>query len=121
MLPAIDPSEQLIVEVFVRDLNRSKEFYQRIGFTLVEDRGAFVELSWGGHRLFLDHKPDLPTARETRVNLRIMVDDVDECWRRAQEVGAPVFGAIGDRADGLRDFIILDPDGFGLRFAAPVR
>ena len=26
----------------------------------------------------------------------------------------------GDRDYGLRDFIVLDPDGFGVRFAAPI-
>ena len=27
---------------------------------------------------------------------------------------------LGDRDYGLRDFIVLDPDGFGVRFAAPI-
>ena len=113
--------EQLIVEVFVRDMARSKEFYRSLGFVVAEDRGAFVILTWNGLSLFLDEKPNLPPATTTRVNLRIMVADVDEHWRLAQTVGAPVFAPIGDREYGLRDFIILDPDGFGLRFASPIR
>jgi predicted enzyme related to lactoylglutathione lyase len=114
-------TEQLIVEVFVRDIARSKEFYQGIGFAVAEDRGGFVILNWEGLSLFLDEKPNLPPATTTRVNVRIMVADVDEYWRRAQTLGAPVFAPIGNREYGLRDFIILDPDGFGLRFAAPIR
>jgi len=62
-----------------------------------------------------------PPATTTRANVRIMVADVDEYWRRAQTLGAPIFTPIGDREYGLRVFIIIDPDGFGLRFASPIR
>ena len=33
-------------------------------------------------------------------------------------MGAPVLAPIADREYGLRDFTILDPDGFGVRFGA---
>jgi hypothetical protein len=50
--------------------------------------------------------------------VRVMVPNVDDYWKLANEMGAPVAVPIGDRYCGLRDFIITDPDGFGVRFAS---
>ena len=112
-----DPTRQLVVEVFVRDMARSREFYTRLGFKVLEDRGTFVTLAWDGCELFLDEHPDLPPPPATpQANVRIMVPDVDAYWRRATELGARVVSPIADREYGLRDFTIADPDGFGLRF-----
>ena len=118
MDPYVDPTEQLVVEVFVRDIERSKVFYRQLGFQVLEDRGTFVLLAWEGHRLFLDERRDLPLPRaHPRASVRVMVPDVDRHWARARAMGARVLEPIGDRDYGLRDFTILDPDGFGVRFA----
>jgi hypothetical protein len=45
-----------------------------------------------------------------------MVPNVDHHWEQAQFLGAPVLAPVADRSYGLRDFTILDPDCFGLRF-----
>lgn len=111
------PAEQLVVEVFVRDIGRSTDFYRSLGFELLRDDGAFVELTWESTKLFLDERVDLPAFTHPQANIRIMVADVDAWWERAQRMSAPVFQPIADRPYGLRDFTILDPDGFGLRFA----
>ncbi len=113
----VDPTEQLVVEIFVRDIERSKAFYQRLGFELLADRGDFVVLAWEGHRLFLDERQDLPPPASHLVgNVRVMVPDVDRRWAQARAVGAPVLVPIADRDYGLRDFTVVDPDGFGVRF-----
>jgi len=116
-VPEADPNEQLVVEVFVRDIRRSTDFYRSLGFVLVRDDGTFVELNWEATKLFLDERAELPPFTHPQANVRIMVTDVDAWWQRAQELGAAVFQPIADRPYGLRDFTILDPDGFGLRFA----
>ncbi len=108
---------QLVVEVFARDIEVSKRFYTRLGFDLAEDRGDFVTLTWEGHQFYLDARPDQPEVpEEPQANMRIMVPDVDDYWQIARELSAPVVAPIEDRGYGLRDFTILDPDGFGLRF-----
>jgi catechol 2,3-dioxygenase-like lactoylglutathione lyase family enzyme len=118
MDPYVDPTEQLVVEVFVRDIERSKVFYRQLGFHVLEDRGTFVVLAWEGNRLFLDERRHLPQPRAyPRASVRIMVPDVDRHWVRARAMGAKVLEPVGDRDYGLRDFTILDPDGFGVRFA----
>jgi catechol 2,3-dioxygenase-like lactoylglutathione lyase family enzyme len=112
--------EQLVVEIFVRDAKRSKTFYEQLGFEIAEDRGTFVVLTWEGHELFLDQRPDLPlpAASLPQANVRVMVTDVDTYWQRASAIGASVLAPINDREYGLRDFTILDPDGFGIRFGS---
>lgn len=123
----VDPTEQLVTEILVRDVRRSVEFYRQLGFELLRDDGGFVALTWEGHRLFLDENSSLreidPPAFPT-ANVRVMVPDVDRCWSLAKEMGARVVAPIADRYYGLRDFTIADPDGFGVRFASrlpPVR
>lgn len=121
MTPYVEPTAQLVVEVFVRDIARSKAFYESLGFVVDSDRGTFVTLTWEAHQLYLDERPDLPPpAAHPQANVRIMVPDVDRYWERAQALGAPVLAPIADRDYGLRDFTILDPDGFGLRFGTRI-
>jgi len=108
----VDPTEQLVTEIVVRDMQRD---------------GDFVELTWENHRLFLAALSafhDVPQIelsvppRFPRVNVRVMVPDVDHYWKLANKIGAQIVVPIADRYYGLRDFIIADPDGFVVRFAS---
>ncbi len=113
----VDSSEQLVIEIFVRNINRSKEFYTRLGFDLIRDDDTFIELEWERHKLFLVGGKELdPVAAFTQANVRIMVKNVDYYWKLVQEMGATVKSPISDRSYGIRDFSFVDPDGFGLRF-----
>ena len=115
----VDPTEQLVTEIFVRDIAKSTAFYRRLGFELVRDDGDFVELAWEGHLLFLDERGEAmgPVPDATQANVRVMVPDVDRYWALAQRMGARVPAPIADKPYGLRDFAIADPDGFAVRFA----
>jgi len=113
----LDPTEQLVTEIFVRDIERSKDFYCGLGFEVRVDRGTFVGLRWETNRLLLDERKDQPPPPGfPPANIRVMVPNVDDIWRLAGEIGARVVNPIDDRRYGLRDFTIADPDGFGVRF-----
>lgn len=115
----VPPTEQLVVEIFVSDLDRSISFYERLGFKRGEAHERFASLTWEEHQIFLDERrglPELP-AHLPRANVRVMVRDVDAAWERAKAMGVAVSQPIGDRSYGLRDFTVVDPDGFGVRFA----
>ena len=60
----VEPTEQLVTAMFVRDIRRSVEFYRKLGFELVRDDGGFVELAWEGHLLFFNDafKNELPAS-----------------------------------------------------------
>lgn len=113
----VEPTEQLVIEVLVRDIQRAKAFYQQLGFEVLQDEGTFVRLAWEGHHFMLDEHKDLPPPPDDlRTNMRILVPDVDRYWERVNEMGARILQPIGERF-GMRDFTFTDPDGFGLRFA----
>jgi catechol 2,3-dioxygenase-like lactoylglutathione lyase family enzyme len=125
--PYVDPTEQLVCEVVVRDIKRSVAFYRSLGFEVLRDAGDFVELTWEDHRLFLAEvsafqgggpAERVQPAEFPVANVRVMVPNVDDCWKVAGDIRAPVVVPIGDRYYGLRDFTIADPDGFGIRFAS---
>lgn len=115
----VPSEEQLVVELFVRDLDVSRQFYAGLGFSVLYESPGFCAVAWEGHRLFLDARP-LPPDEHTRMNVRIMVADVDRYWAMARERKLTVLAPIADRAYGLRDFTIADPDGFGLRFGTRI-
>lgn len=122
----VNPTEQLVTEIVVKDIKRSIDFYQRLGFHLLRDGGDFVELTWEDHRLFLAelsafrdaHDAALTTPAFPVANVRVMVRNVDEYWKLVNEIGAQIIIPLADRYYGLRDFTIADPDGFGVRFAS---
>lgn len=117
----VDPTEQLVVEVFVADLDRSLSFYEDLGFERVRASDGFAVLTWEDHQLYLDERSDPPEAPSSPpANVRVMVPDADAHWERFRELGIPVVAPIDDRAYGLRDFTVADPDGFGVRFGTRI-
>jgi catechol 2,3-dioxygenase-like lactoylglutathione lyase family enzyme len=110
----------LVVEIEVRNLARSLDFYRALGFEVARVDDGFASLRWHHAWLFLNRGAGGGGHPASTTNLRILVADVDAAWEAAQALGAVVDAPVGDRGYGLRDFTIRDPDGFALRFAAPV-
>ena len=110
----VEPTEQLVTEILVRDVRRSVAFYRRLGFELLRDAGDFVELTWEDHRLFLAeatafrdvHVEDVAPAPFPTANVRVMVPDVDRWWKLANDSGArPGFGVqLSAHDEAFRDF-----------------
>ena len=107
---------QGVVEIVGPDLERSLAFYLALGFELLRRTGPFAVVHWQGQRLFLAENADAPTSNRW-TNLRIVVDDVDAMLARIRMLGIEPAHPIGDQPYGLRDFVIADPSGFGIRFA----
>lgn len=113
--------EQLVVEIYVRDLRHALAFYQQFGFKLVRAEAAFAELQWEDALLFLEECKQMPAPPPFPVvNIRVLVPNVDEYWALAQRLGVRIFNPIGERYYGLRDFTLVGPDGVALRFATPL-
>jgi catechol 2,3-dioxygenase-like lactoylglutathione lyase family enzyme len=118
-MPSVPAEDQLVLELFVRDFERALGFYTTLGFAVERQEDGFAVLRWDGCGFLLQMMRKLgELPARPFANLRIMVDDVDSYWQRCMDLGTPVFVPIGDRDYGLRDFIVCDPDGFGLRFAS---
>ncbi len=134
-----DPRElaAITVELFVPDVEASVRFCtEKLGFDLIRleremvsgrEQATFAIVGVGDAVMMLAHGSlyvrggeGRTTPRGVGIDTRIVVDDVDAMYRRATNNGVTIVHDIGDRPYGLRDFIIRDPDGFRLRFAAPV-
>ena len=122
-----EPLVRVAPEFFVRDVAASVAFYQRLGFAALRHDPELAVVGLGAaHVLLADERlageqlRNASAARGAGVNIRIMVEDVDAMHRLATAAGSPIVHEIADRAYGLRDFIMADPDGFMLRFASPL-
>lgn len=112
-----ETESQGVLEIVGPDLDALLGFYLSIGFALERRTGHFAVVHWhDGQRLFLAGNADAP-VRDRWSSLRIMVADVDALWHEADRLQLKVGTPIGDRYYGLRDFVLIDPAGFGLRFA----
>jgi catechol 2,3-dioxygenase-like lactoylglutathione lyase family enzyme len=90
-----------VTEIVVRDIQRSTRFYRELGFKILREAGDFVELTWEDHQLYI---AELSAYREITIdnlelpepskfpvaNIRIMVPNVDDCWKLAKEMGAKI-------------------------------
>jgi catechol 2,3-dioxygenase-like lactoylglutathione lyase family enzyme len=110
-------------EIFPADLDATVDFYQRVlGFQLTDDRrdqDDYVALRRGavGVGAVLDPVPDARAARRPPAGLELVleVDDVETERDRVLAAGWPLDDDLRDQSWGLRDFRILDPDGYYLR------
>jgi uncharacterized glyoxalase superfamily protein PhnB len=119
--PSTPPAAaQLVAEFSVRDLAQSRGFYEALGFKVTHVEKTFLELQWSdGHKLFLSETKDAgPVPAKPMINIRIGVAKVDDHWKKVQDLKVKVIAPVGDRFYGERDFLIVDPDGFGLRFSS---
>jgi catechol 2,3-dioxygenase-like lactoylglutathione lyase family enzyme len=110
---------ELVVELPVASLAASLAFYRQAGFTATRATSTFAALCWRGAYLFLVESRGFTPAPQPP-NIRLRVDDIDAAFRQAQACGWPVRQPPGDRDYGLRDFTVVDPDGYELRFATPL-
>lgn len=115
-MPYVDPRQQLVLEIYVRDLEAALHFFQAYGFKLQRRDASFAVVDWEGCQLFLAQGS--VAAAAAAGNIRVMVPDVDRYRDRVRELGTRVVSEIGDREYGLRDFTISGPEGIELRFAS---
>jgi catechol 2,3-dioxygenase-like lactoylglutathione lyase family enzyme len=110
-------------EIFPGDLDATVDFYTRVlGFGLVTDLRsadpAYVALVRGQVQIGAARRDGgRPEWRRppTGVELVLEVDDVVAERTRVVAAGWPLEEDLTDRPWGLRDFRVLDPDGYYLR------
>ena len=125
----------LVPELYVMDFEKSLTFYTgvlgfEVAFSRPEERFAYLQL--GKAQLMLDQfvegqswqtgEMDYPLGRG--VNLEIGVADVEALLKRLGEANYPLKVPLeerwyrqGDVLNGQKQFLVMDPDGYLLRFA----
>ncbi len=125
---------KLIPELNVSDLEKSLEFYIGIlGFKLDYKRNEpeFAFISREGAQLMLEENPNsswntgkLDYPRGRGINLQITVSDVglliEALKKKAYPLKLPLkdnWYPVGEVIMGCREFLVMDPDGYLLRFS----
>lgn len=122
MSEVVPPEQQLVPALYVRSLEQSSAYYQRLGFEVVRRDGIFMELRWERAALFLvELLPANAPPPMVVGNLRILVADLEAHWRRVEELGLEVVQPIASHPYGLREFTVAGPDGLNLRFASWIK
>ncbi len=118
-------------ELFVRDVDAAIAFYTGVlGFELVREEPGYSSLRRGGVILGLGPISKLPEEggyftrdiaelrRGLGVEIVLEVDDLDAYHARVLASGHPVSKPLRELPWGLRDFRIIDPDGYYLRITS---
>ena len=125
-----------VPELYCSDFSRSLRFYTEVlGFSVrysrQEDRFAWLDLNGAwlmieqtveDARTLIVGNLDYPFGRG--INLQILIDDVDALYTRVRMAGSRILWPIEERwyrrhqeEVGNRQFVVMDPDGYLLRFA----
>jgi len=112
--------EKMHVTLPVSDLAAAIDFYVtklgfRLGFTWGEP-ATFAGITLGKMEIFL--KEDTPGPNAGAVVF--MVSDADELYASHRANGVEVVEEIGDRAYGIRDYLVKDLYGYRLVFGHPI-
>ena len=124
---------KLIPELSVSDINKSKEFYLSIGFSIVyervEDKFCFLELD--GNQLMIEEVNDHWNTGELEypygrgINISMEVSDINMIYDLVQKNHYPIFRdmqidkyLVDDKVYSDKQFLIQDLDGYLLRFTS---
>src|SRR5437879_2419935 len=134
----------LTPELCCSNIKNSLLFYTSVlGFSIQYQReeDGFAMIERQGSRIMLDEIRNNSVSETDRtwilapleapfgrgMNLEIKTSAVDDLYERIQKAGAKVYLPIeekwyraNDHEIGNRQFIVLDPDGYMLRFAQPL-
>ncbi len=122
---------KLIPELSVTDINKSKEFYLKLGFKVLyerlENNFCFVELD--GNQIMLEQINDnwnvAPLERPfgRGINISMSIDNVEELYSKIVEDNISIYKdlethsyRVDDQVYDDKEFLIQDPDGYLLRF-----
>ena len=124
---------KLIPELSVTDIDKSEEFYTNIGFKVVyrrkEDKLVFLQLE--GSQIMIQQindnwnvaKLEYPYGRG--INLSIEIQDINKIYNKVKKYNYSLYLDLETHSYRVEDtiykdleFIILDPDGYMLRFTS---
>lgn len=117
----------LRLELFVADLDRSRDFYTRVlGFEVesAEPRG-YTRLKRGGAAIALNPVARIPKSHPARLTpgeraglgheIDLVVGEIESIYAAVQAAEAQIAEALTERPWGTRDFCLPDPDGNYIR------
>ena len=113
--------------LMVRDVSSSLKFYeQTLGLQrrmTVPDREpyVFVSLVAGQVEIFLNQDQSSAKPTPGGMSLYMELEGLDQLLLRVQQQGVKIEIPVNETFYGMREFAVLDPDGYLIIFAEPVK
>ncbi|MBS4202082.1 VOC family protein [Bacillus sp. FJAT-49732] len=118
-------AKQFWINLPVKDVAKSKEFFTKLGFTCSTKHGNFAELIIGDNNVQVMLFPEstfmnftsneiTDTAKSTEVLFSIDAEsreEVDEMARKAEDAGGTIFGKPGESQEWMYGCGFADLDG----------
>lgn len=125
---------KLIPELIVSDLNKSLDFYCRvIGFSIVYERPGFTFISYEGSQIMLQQKNgewetgNLEEPFGRGINFQIEVSNVDLLLNKFKKYKLNIYEDLSTKSYDVqgvgiksKEFLVMDPDGYLLRFSQEI-
>jgi uncharacterized glyoxalase superfamily protein PhnB len=115
----IRPLPDAVPVLPVADLVRALVWYERAGFTIDAEHPGYVLLRFDGTEVHLVEVPEVE-GLDTWTGAYLRVADVDALFARWQALSLPVLAEPDDRAYGVREMALEDPDGNLWRVGSPL-
>ena len=110
------------IKAFVpaHDFELSKQFYQKLGFTVAFSSDEIAYLHHGNCSFLLQNF--YVTEHANQFMMHLLVEQVDDWWQHVQDSGlieqfATRTVAPQNQPWGMRDFVLIDPSGVLWRIA----
>ena len=114
------------ISYYVRDLSRTAEFYETLGFRRGKEESDrltfyvhwfFVTVIDGDREVDADRPKEAERASKgAGVHLHVKVDDIEDFHGSVVSKGMTPEGEPRTRHNGGREFMLRDPDGYQLVF-----
>ena len=121
----------LIPELTVTNIEKSKEFYQKIGFEIMYERkeNKFCFLQLEDNQIMIEEQNDNWNVGEMEypfgrgINISMSISDVEKLYEELKNKSIKMFldleiheYKVNDEIYKDKEFLIQDPDGYLLRF-----
>jgi catechol 2,3-dioxygenase-like lactoylglutathione lyase family enzyme len=117
----VEPTQQLILELYVSDIQSSIQFFTSLGFHVAVEEHNFVVVQFELSQIYMEQVAGHHPPGRLIANVRVMVEDVDAEYDKVKKLGYKMHHDIENRFYGLRDFTIEGPDGVGIRFGTYIK
>ncbi|HEY6307133.1 MAG TPA: VOC family protein [Candidatus Angelobacter sp.] len=121
------PFQKITPNLMVHDVTSSLKFYEQVlGLQrrlTVPDREpyVFVSLVAGEVEIFLNQDQSGAKPQAGGMSLYMELQGLDQLLDRVQQHGTKIEVPLNETFYGMREFAVLDPDGYMIIFAEPVK
>lgn len=121
------PFEKVTPNLMVHEISASLRFYEQVlglkrRVTVPEQEPfVFVSLVAGDVEIFLNQDQSGAGPKAGGMSLYLELQGLDQLLTRVQQHGIKIEIPLNETFYGMREFAVLDPDGYMIIFAEPLK